>query len=426
MIEATSRNTCPREWDLKSPAFLECPYPTFAALRDEAPIYRDPKTGFYIVTRYADVRRILTDPTNFASDLKLKHQTMIDPERQEKARRLYEEKGWVLPPSTGYRDDPEHAPMRTLFASALRPARLKEMDAFIKATAYGLIDSFIDAGRCEWVEQFALPFPLTVIGSQMGITDPAELRQIGHWIDALVEARGFGRTWEEERAAIEKVIEAQHYFHPIFERLRREPDNSLFSEIVNTVLEGWGRTFNENELQTEVLIDAFLGGSETSKNAISSGVMLLGQNPEVWKKLKSDPERYMRSFTEEVLRLEAPVTSLWRRTTSDAEVNGVTIPAESIVRIIFAAANRDERRFENPEVLDLDRKNAASHTTFGAGMHACLGAPLARLELTWAFTAMLDRMDRFWFAEGKNDFSHKPHMYIRELKALHIEFEKAG
>ena len=192
--------------------------------------------------------------------------------------------------------------------------------------------------------------------------------------------------------------------------------------LVNTVIEGWGRPLNDNELHAEMMADTFVGGSETTTNALAAGMKLLIENKDVWAKLKADPDRHMRTFVEEVLRLESPVQSLMRFTHKDVELDGVTIPAGSVINVRYGAANRDERAFECPEKLDLERPRAGAHMAFGSGTHHCLGAPLARRELTWGFQAVVDRFEDMWFADGKNDFSYHPHFLLRSLKQLHIEF----
>jgi cytochrome P450 len=150
---------------------------------------------------------------------------------------------------------------------------------------------------------------------------------------------------------------------------------------------------------------------------------LLIENKDVWRQLKSDPDKYMKTFIEEVVRLESPVQSLMRFVSEDTELAGVKLPAGSMLNVRFAAANRDERNFECPEKLDLDRPKAGAHMGFGSGVHHCLGAPLARRELIWGFTAVVDRFEDMWFADGKNDFTYHPHFLLRAMKELHIEFE---
>ena len=308
-----------------------------------------------------------------------------------------------------------------MFNEAFRPKKIKAMDPFVEETAYKLMDAFIDAGRCDWVKQFAVPLPLIVIGRQMGVPEE-DIWQIKAWTDAWVQRLGMMQTEEEEKWSVEMEIEAQHYFQPIFERLRNEPDDTLLSEMVNRVIPEWGRPLNDNELHAEMMADTFVGGSETTTNAIAFGVKLLIENPHIWQTLKADPEKHLRTFIEEVLRLEGPVQGLFRTTAKDIELHGVTIPAGAMLNIRYAAGNRDEREFSCPEQLDLDRDKPGRHIAFGSGVHHCLGAPLARRELYWSFKALVERVDELWFAPGRNDFTIAPNFALRALKELHIEF----
>ena len=148
---------------------------------------------------------------------------------------------------------------------------------------------------------------------------------------------GMMQTEEEEKWSVEMEIEAQQYFQPIFERLRREPDDTLVSDLVNRVIPEWGRPLNDNELHAEMMADTFVGGSETSTNAIGYGVKLLIENPGAWRRLKSDPDKYLRTFIEEVLRLESPVQGLFRTAAIDIELHGITIPGGAMINIRYAA-----------------------------------------------------------------------------------------
>lgn len=411
------------EVTLIDPKIQECPYHAYQRLRDEAPVYQDPLTGMFIITRYDDIRRVLTDPEHFTNQLFRREDSNLNSERVQRGTALFKEKGWVPAPTLAGRDDPNHKQMRAMFDKAFRAGRIKELEPFVQETSYRLMDAFIDDGHCDWVRQFSIPYPLHIIGRQMGAKDE-DLWKIKEWTDAFFHRIGMMLNEEQEMETIEKEIEAQHYFQPIFERLRKEPNNTLLSDLVNTVIEEWGRPLTDNELHAEMMADTFVGGSETTTNALSAGMQLLIENKDVWAQLKSNPDKHMKTFVEEVLRLESPVQSLMRAAAKDVEIQGVKIPKGGIVNVRYAAANRDERHFECPEKLDLTRKNAGSHMAFGSGSHHCLGAPLARRELYWGFKALTDRIDDMWFAEGKNDFTHHPHFLLRSLKALHIEFKK--
>jgi cytochrome P450 len=400
----------------------ECPYPSYQVLRDQAPVYKDPISGMFVVTRYEDLRRVLLDTENFGNGGNRNARVALD-DRQRRMRELYETKGWVPAPTLAGRDDPEHRQMRALFDKAFRPGKIKELDPFVEALANRLFDAFIDDGHCDWVRQFAVPLPLIVIGKQMGAKEE-DIWRIKGWTEAWIKRMGRMQTEEEERWSVEMEIEAQHYFQPIFERLRQEPDDSLLSDLVRTVIPEWGRTLTDNELHAEMMSDTFVGGSETTTNAIAAGVQLLIENPHIWAQLKSDPDRFLRTFCEEVLRLESPVQGLARVARKDVELNGVMIPAGSVLNVRYAAANRDGRQFECPAEMNLERPAPTSHLTFGAGTHHCLGAPLARREMYYSFKTLVERVDEIWFAPDKNDFRHHPQFFLRALKELHIEFQK--
>lgn len=403
----------------------QCPYDAYKTLRDEAPVYKQPGTdNMFVVTRYDDVREVLTSPARFPSaapDLSSRA-APADIERGRKVTTRFEEKGWLPEPTLAGRDDPNHKQMRAMFNEAFKPSRIKQIDPLVENLAYELIDEFVDDGHCEWVKQFAIPLPLFIIGEQMG-AQREDMWQIKRWTDAFFQRISMMLPEEQHMEMVDREIEAQHYFQPIFERLRANPDDSLISILVNTVIEGWGRPLNDNELHAEMMADTFVGGSETTTNALAAGMKLLIENKDVWHKLKSDPDKYMKTFVEEVVRLESPVQSLMRFVREETELAGVSIPAGSIINVRYAAANRDERFFECPDKIDLDRKKAGAHMGFGSGTHHCLGAPLARRELIWGFTAIVDRFEDMWFAEGKNDFEYHPHFLLRSLKELHIEFE---
>jgi cytochrome P450 len=399
----------------------QCPYDAYKILRDEAPAYKCPKSGMYIISRYEDVRRVLTDHKNFTNRATIYGSDAQPSERERAIIELFEKDGWLPAATLAGRDDPDHKAVRDVFNEAFRPGKIAELDNEVETLAYQLIDDFIADGKCDWVRQFAIPLPLFIIGRQMG-ADPKDIWRIKGWTEAFFQRISMMQSPDAELDTVRQEIEAQHYFQPIFEQLRETPNDSLLSVLVNTVIETWGRPLNDNELHAEMMADTFVGGSETTTNAISAGVKLLIENPSVWKQLKSDPEQYLKSFIEEVLRLESPVQSLMRGAAKEVEIGGVTIPAGSLLNIRYAAANRDERRFENPTEIDLERKNPGAHMAFGSGKHHCLGAPLARRELHWTFTALLNRIDEMWFLEGENTFRYHPHFLLRSLQELQIGF----
>ena len=396
----------------------ECPYGAYKVLREEAPVWKDPISGIYVITRYDDIKDVLIDTETFRNERKFRARTNT---RSEVIRNLYEEKGWVPAPTLAGRDDPEHKEMKALFAHAFRPQKIKQLDPFVENLAIRLFDDFLPKGECDWVKEFAIPLPLIVIGHQMGVPE-ADIWQIKAWTDAWVQRLGMMQTDEEAIWSTEMEIEAQHYFQPIFERLRKVPDDTLLSDLVNTEIPEWGRTLTDEELHAEMMADTFVGGSETSTNAIAAGVMLLIEQHDQWELLKSNPDKYLPILIEEVLRLEGPVQGLFREAASDVTLHGVKIPKGATINIRYASANLDESIFERPRKLDLERSNSRQHLAFGFGVHYCMGAPLARRELFFSFKTLVDRVDQMWFIEGKNDFLHHPNFCLRALRELHIGF----
>lgn len=404
---------------------IECPYDAYAWMLEEAPAYRDPSTGFYIITRYEDVRRILLDPGGFSSEGYIKQvREEVQDARATRIQKMYEEKGWVPSFALGFIDDPRHRDVREIFDKAFRPGRIKALQPFIKDTCNDLIDTFVEEGSCNIIERYAAPLPLLVTAKQTGVP-LEEFDKIRTWIGAFIKRFGLMLSEEDERACVELEIEAQHYLMGIIQRLRAQPDETILSDLVNTPMSD-GNTLNDNELLTHLLADIVVGGSETTTSALASGILMLCENEHWYKRLKAEPDSYLRPFVEEVLRLEAPVQGLFRVTTQAIDLHGTPIPAGAVLNIRYAAANRDPRQFECPETLDLDRKGHGSHMSFGSGIHHCVGATLARSELTYGFRALLDRLDNIRLEPGKNDLRHSPNFMLRGLESLHIEFEPSG
>ena len=208
---------------------------------------------------------------------------------------------------------------------------------------------------------------------------------------------------------------------PDLDSLIRSPDDSLLSDLVNREIPEWGRTLSNEELHAEMMADTFVGGSETTTNALSAGIKLLIENPGVWEQLNTDQETYLRPFIEEVLRLESPVQMLLRRATENTTIGDTDIPEGALIGVRYGAANRDDSQFSCPAEIDLNRKKPGAHLAFGSGIHHCLGAPLARRELWWGFKTFLDRVETARFTPA-NQFDYHPHCLLRALKSLQIEF----
>ena len=411
--------TTARDVDFFDPETNECPYTAYDYLRDEAPVYYDARTEMYVVTRYEDVRAILTDTDRFTVGNRLpnpKWPLMLQ---------VYEREGSLLPgPSLGGLDNPEHKHLRNIYQHAFAPSQIAKLESSMVELAHAMIDRFAQRGTCEFIQEFAVPFPLHIIGRLMGIESEAELAQIKIWTDAWINRRGFMLTDGQVIAATEEEVRAQRYFQPIIDRLRAEPqqpDDGLLWLIVNTEVPEWDRKLNDNELQTACLHEMFVAGSETTTSVFGHAVERLVEAPDLMARVRAEPA-LVPALVEETLRHESPTQGLFRRCNEDVEIGGSVVPAGAMVNIRYGAANRDERQFACPADFDVDRPNVTRHLGFGFGTHACMGAPLARLELRVGLRAILDRCDELWFVDGANDFRHNPSYVIRSLRELHLGF----
>ena len=167
----------------------------------------------------------------------------------------------------------------------------------------------------------------------------------------------------------------------------------------------------------------YIGGNETTTFALTSGLWMLIENPDLQTYLADNPQK-ITTFVEEVLRLESPTQGMDRHTIEEVELSGISIPKGAHIHMRYAAANRDENQFACPADIDLDRKNASKHLAFSIGETHCPGAGLTRLEQNIATNLLLARMENFKFAEGKNSFQHHMNFTLRSFKDLHVTFDK--
>ena len=185
----------------------------------------------WVVSRYEDIRKILLDTKQYSNGVGNganntgKAVQADDPiaQRAERLAKLYEEKGWTPAPSLDGRDEPNHMQMRRMFDHAFRPSAIKEIDPYVEHLAYELLERFLPDGKCEWVSQYAVPLPLYVIGRQVGVPDE-DLPRIKGWTDQWIKRMGLNQTDEEAEASVLAEIEAQHYFQPMFDKLRKLGD----------------------------------------------------------------------------------------------------------------------------------------------------------------------------------------------------------
>jgi cytochrome P450 len=394
-----------------SPETIENPYAFHRAARAEAPVFQVPGAGFFIVSRYADIVDVLNDAQTFSSRMS------IPPRPPSQVTEIVAR---AYPPidTLVSNDPPSHTRYRALVTKAFSARRMAMLEPKIRQIARELIDQFAPAGKTELVRQFAVGLPLIVIADALGVAR-ADINKFKRWSDDSAAQQGGMISPERLTECAHSLVEFQHYFAARLEERRLAPREDFLSDLINARIEGT-RPLTTPEMLS-ILKQLLVAGNETTTNLIGSAMMLLLQNPDQMRLLLGDPS-LTANFIEEALRMESPVQMLFRIATAATRICGVAIPKGALLAVIYAAGNRDEAQFPNPDRFDIRRSNAKTHLAFGQGIHFCIGAALARLEGRIAFEELLPRLKNIRLAEG-NDFTHTPNMLLRGLKALHLEFD---
>ena len=393
--------------DLANPQFKANPYPFYARLRAEAPVWRTTlpdKRVAWLVTRYEEVAGVLRDDT-FAKD----RLNAMDPEQLRKTPWM---PGFLKPLERNMLDldDPDHARLRALVSKAFTPRLIERLRGRIETLSEELLDVMERKGGAELVGDYAMPIPATVIAELLGV--PAEDRRKFHrWSGKLVSVSS-GR---DMLRALPSALAFTRYLSKIIERRRAEPGDDLLTALVRA--EEAGDKLSEDE----VLAMAFLllvAGHETTVNLIASGALALLEHPEQAEALSSDPS-LTKPAVEELLRYTSPVELATERyAREDVEIAGTTIPRGELVLALLGSANHDEREFEDPDVLNLTR-DPNRHLAFGrGGVHHCLGAPLARMEGQIAISALLRRFPHARLAVAPETLRWRRGLFLRGLHML--------
>jgi cytochrome P450 len=404
----------PSDASLLDPAVQQSPYAYYDVLRTQAPVYFMPEINAWVVTRYRDLQHVLAHPEIWSNDLLGKAGFSMF--RHPEAAELLAREGF--PRNTKLQTDPpEHRGFRALVNGSFTAGRVRASEPFLRAIVARLADALCGASACELIERFAAPLPIHVIVNRLGL--PAEdAPRIKRWSDAWVEPLGFTLTRERELEVARLGLELQRYLAEHMAERERAPREDILSDLVHGTLPGGARLSPADRMG--IAEHLLVGGHETATSAIASGVLLLARNPEVASALRHEPA-LMRNFVEEVLRLESPSQGFFRYAVADGEIARVAIPRGAMVHVRFGAANRDPEIFPHPNALDLQRPNAGAHMAFSQGEHHCIGAPLARLELQLAFSALLERLGEIALAPGFTP-DYLPGLSLRTLRGLHITY----
>jgi cytochrome P450 len=403
--------------DLLDPEVNHDPYPFLARLREEDPVHYSEPHRAWLVTRYDDVVAAFGDK-RLSSDRVRPLLNAMSPERRATAGPVMEMIAeWMVTS-----DPPMHTRLRKLTTKAFHPRKFVAMEDQIRALVDGYIDDFIAGGETDLVKGIAFPLPAAVISELIGAPH-ADAERFKDWSDdlALVAFGAGGERGKDRHARAQESIEEMFvYFGELIERKREAPGDDMISSLI----EGEdGDALDETEMKGMCALMLF-AGHETTTTTITSAVKVLIDNPEQLQLLRDDPAQSGKCV-EEVLRYEGAIKLLHRWVLDDLEIRGRHIKAGERVLIVNSAANRDPRKFEDPDAFRIMRHPNA-HVAFGKGIHACIGAMLARIEMRVAVRQMVQRLPGLRYADPDPVFRWNSSLASRGLAELRIAHDGQG
>jgi cytochrome P450 family 142 subfamily A polypeptide 1 len=404
---------------LMDPEILQCPYHYDKTLREEAPVYQDPTSGVYIVSTYELVREAHKTPAVFSNEFVLSDGSSgeMDPDIKA-AIDSY--------PNTGKGtlltiDDPEHKIYRDAVKNFFTADNFKSYEPWIRDLAKGLVDQLASKNNCDFIEEFARPLPLQVIMHVLGM--PLEMfDQAFKWTVNNVTVLSQMADKETLIDAHAGVKQEYEWFEQALAERKGKPVEDLIGLVANTEYEGRPTTLEE---QLAYCTQFLVAGNETTTATLAEGMRQLCLYPAEARKIRDD-RSLIPNLVDESLRLASPTSNMWRRTTSDYELGGVTIPAKSMVLLKYFSSNHDEAMFEDPLKFDVTRANVKRHIAFGFGAHVCIGQHLSRLEMIVAWEELFARLDNFQLATSDDELEYMPNILLRALEEIPISYDVVG
>jgi cytochrome P450 PksS len=399
--------------NLADPKFKANPFPFYARLRADEPVHcvtlEDGRSA-WLITRYDDVVLVLKDE-RFAKN----------PKNALTAEQLAREP-WMpalfrpLQRNMLDLDPPDHTRLRALVQKAFTPQRIEQMRGRIQSLAEELLQNVDHRQSLDLIRDFALPIPTTIIAEMLGVS-VADRHKFHRWSNTLVTLTP---TFWGIMKAIPSVWRFLRYVRKLVRTRRASPGDDLVSDLVQA--EENKEKLSEDELLAMIFL-LLVAGHETTVNLIGNGMLALLEHPEQLRRLRDDPA-LIKSAVEELLRYSSPVeTATERYTREEVTLAGTTLPRGALVFAVIASANRDERRFQNPDTLDITRE-PNRHLSFGLGTHFCLGTTLARLEAQIAIQTLLRRIPELQLTSAPQALHWRRGLVLRGLEALPVAIGK--
>lgn len=404
------------------PATLVDPFAFYQAAHADAPILPVPEQNLHIVFNYDLVAEATGRTEDFSNDFGalLGGTRAQDPE----LRAIYDQ-GWPGVSTLLTADPPVHTRFRKLVNLAFSMPRVNAIEADIRSKVISLIEGFADRGECEFLEDFAVPLPVSMIAKQIGLED--QLDRVKRWSDSAVDQLSQMISKERELECARDLVEFQHVVKAKIDERRAHGGDDLLNDLVQARIDG-EQPLNDPEIMS-IMNQFMVAGNETTTSTLAGAMLQLIRNPDQLAKGAAaaggkDP-KVIGNLVEEALRTETPTAGMWRLVTRDTELGGHQLPKGSMLHLRYAAANRDPSKFPDPDKFDIDRANARTHLAFGKGIHMCVGNMLSRKEVTVAFDELLARLTNFALTD-ESAITVPPNMLLRGITRLPISFERAA
>jgi cytochrome P450 len=404
--------------------------PGYAAeMRARCPVLREPHHGVFMVTGYDEALEILsTRSASFSSAVSVTGPipplpfTPHGDDIREQVRENRPNMPWTEHLAT--MDGTEHAANRALLQQLLTHSRLKANEEFVSGLVVRLVDGLIDKGGCEITEDFAHALSTLVIADLLGVPEEEHADLIN--LIGLPPTQMGGDA--EHKVQADPLVWLHDRFRGYLLDRQANPRGDMMSELVHSTYKDGSRPTIER--LTRLACFLFGAGQDTSARLVAFSFRVLGDFPEIQAQLRADPD-CIPQFIEEVLRMETPVKTLSRLAIEPTEVGGVAVPTGSVVTINIGGANRDPKRFPDPDRFDFARQNVRDNISFSRGAHACIGAPLARMEVRVALEQFLKRTSDIRISEahhgprGARRYAFEPTYLLCGLQGLHVKWDKA-
>lgn len=413
-------------FDATDDAVVQCPYPSYRAMRDHAPVleldgapFGRPGERIFAVSRHEHIKKIVHDPATFSSMFG-SPAAKPSPELVARLREVIAQ-GWPNVPTMLTQDPPAHTRYRHLVSMAFTPKRVSLLEPEISRICAELIDGFGRAPRVDFLRQFAVPLPVRAVAVILEVPD-ARQADFKRWADASVAAIGRSISDDERLQCERDIVEQQHYFAAELDLRRNDPRDDFLTDLLNAVLpgeeDGQGGSLTMAEMLS-IIRQIQVAGSETTASLLTDLMVRMASQPDEWERLKADPSR-AGLVVEEGLRWASPNQGLFRIVTVDTEIAGTPIPAGSTVWVMYGSANHDDRVFDDPEEYRPDRPGLSNHIAFGHGIHYCLGAALARLEAVTAVRALASAIETITVVDGES-LRYGGSFILRGLERLELD-----